>query len=210
MCWSSLHGFHFYFVPCNSFHWERPSGHRQPRVCGGTLCWAWQRPDKVKHAQRHSQGGHQSPHHMDHTESCSQYPHSTVSSTVFSLPWLAVTELQVCKMVKAGLAGCLTCWVGGGGSCICQRADPKSYFLVKYAEVKIPLWGVLSLYTHLPASHRWQTLESQRGEAPFLLPQKTCPFICQFCPQKMICYPVITSRCLLQRFDQYPPCGQQS
>lgn len=55
-----------------------------------------------------------------------------------------------------------------GESCIFHRADPKSYFLVKYAEVKVPLWGVLSLCTQLPASPHWQSLESQRREAPFL------------------------------------------
>lgn len=78
--------------------------------------------------------------------------------TVLSLPWRVVAELQVCKMVEAGWAGCLTCWAGGEQSSISHRADPMSHFLQtckvqKNAEVKITLDSdegseVFCLYAH--------------------------------------------------------------
>lgn len=116
----SLHTFHFCFVPCASFQ----EGGLQVTGSPGFVMELFGGEDGVQVKSRVLR---------DTVRITQKGPVSVLAPlpphTVLSLPWLVVAELPVCKMVEAGRAGCLTCWVGGEQNSICHRADPMSHFL---------------------------------------------------------------------------------
>lgn len=71
--------------------------------------WGWQRPGEA--ALGHREEGHRCCCHVDHSGESSHYPSSFASSDCFLCLLIGWTG---CKLVGAGLVGCLACWGGGG------------------------------------------------------------------------------------------------